>query len=165
MAAIAQDESGPREIQLPNPMGAHTWFIIVAVGAFLAWCISYVLQLQKERLSSQQPGRGSLLATEGGVAGPSRGTGGAEGSGHDHRSALREGVQESEGAAFGNRRTPRTQTGLGGDLRCPKRWHSTRRRLRRSSGTPLPFGTSVCRCGAESSSRFSEATAPEKRHS
>ena len=41
-------------------MGAHTWFIIIAVGAFLAWCISYVLQLQKEKLSSQ-PRRGSLL--------------------------------------------------------------------------------------------------------
>ena len=59
MAAIAQDE-GPREIQLPNPMGAHTWFIIIAVGAFLAWCISYVLQTQKEKLSSR-PERGSLL--------------------------------------------------------------------------------------------------------
>jgi hypothetical protein len=56
---LAQEE-GPREIQLPNPMGAHTWFIIIAVGAFLAWCISYVLQLQKEKLTSQ-PQRTSLL--------------------------------------------------------------------------------------------------------
>lgn len=59
LAALAQEE-GPREIQVPNPMGAHTWFIIVAVGAFLAWCISYVLQLQKEKLT-QKPERGSLL--------------------------------------------------------------------------------------------------------
>lgn len=61
LAALAQDESAPREIELPNPMGAHTWFIIVAVGAFLAWCISYVLQLQKEKAVSQQPRRASLL--------------------------------------------------------------------------------------------------------
>ena len=59
LAAMAQEE-GPREINVPNPMGAHTWFIIVAVGAFLAWCISYVLQLQKERLSSK-PQRETLL--------------------------------------------------------------------------------------------------------
>ena len=56
---LAQEE-GPREVQLPNPMGAHTWFIIVAVGAFLAWCISYVLQLQKEKLTSR-PQRATLL--------------------------------------------------------------------------------------------------------
>jgi len=58
--AIQAQEEGPREIELPNPMGAHTWFIIIAVGAFLAWCISYVLQLQKEKLT-RQPQRGSLL--------------------------------------------------------------------------------------------------------
>jgi hypothetical protein len=57
---ILAQEEGPREVQLPNPMGAHTWFIIVAVGAFLAWCISYVLQLQKEKLTSQ-PQRTTLL--------------------------------------------------------------------------------------------------------
>jgi len=56
---LAQEE-GPREVQLPNPMGAHTWFIIVAIGAFLAWCISYALQLQKEKLTSQ-PRRTTLL--------------------------------------------------------------------------------------------------------
>ena len=56
---MAQEE-GPREVDVPNPMGAHTWFIIVAVGAFLAWCISYVLQLQKEKLISK-PQRDSLL--------------------------------------------------------------------------------------------------------
>jgi hypothetical protein len=61
LMAFSQDENVPREIQLPNPMGAHTWFIIVAVGAFLAWCISYVLQLQREKLENQQPRRGSLL--------------------------------------------------------------------------------------------------------
>jgi hypothetical protein len=45
---VAQDE-GPREVQIPNPMAIHTWFIIAAVGAFLAWCISYVLEIQKQR--------------------------------------------------------------------------------------------------------------------
>ena len=63
VAALAQEQEGPREIHLPNPMGAHTWFIIVAVGAFLAWCISYVLQLQKEKLRHKHnlPERGALL--------------------------------------------------------------------------------------------------------
>lgn len=59
LTALAQEE-GPREVQLPNPMGIHTWFIILALGAFLAWCISYVLELQKERMSSK-PQRESLL--------------------------------------------------------------------------------------------------------
>src|SRR5262245_37729417 len=59
LSALAQEE-GPREINVPNPMGVHTWFIIVGVGAFLAWCISYVLQLQKEKLSVA-PDRRSLL--------------------------------------------------------------------------------------------------------
>jgi hypothetical protein len=61
LSAFAQEE-GPREIQLPNPMGAHTWFIIIAVGAFLAWCISFALQLQRERLTGHtRPQRESLL--------------------------------------------------------------------------------------------------------
>jgi hypothetical protein len=59
LVLLAQDE-GPREVQLPNPMGNHTWFIIVALGALLAWCISYALQLQKERLTTK-PQRESLL--------------------------------------------------------------------------------------------------------
>jgi hypothetical protein len=59
VVTVGQEE-GPREVQLPNPMGAHTWFIIVAVGAFLAWCISYVLQLQKEKLT-RQPQKATLL--------------------------------------------------------------------------------------------------------
>ena len=59
--AFAQDE-GPHEVDVPNPMGAHTWFIIVAVGAFLAWCISYVLQLQRDKLTDQpRPQRDTLL--------------------------------------------------------------------------------------------------------
>ena len=59
MVAFGQEE-GPREVAVPNPMGPHTWFIIAAVGAFLAWCISYVLELHRERLSAR-PQRGSLL--------------------------------------------------------------------------------------------------------
>jgi hypothetical protein len=49
LAALAQEEAGPRLIQVPNPMAAHTWFIIAAVGAFLAWCISYVLQFRRNQ--------------------------------------------------------------------------------------------------------------------
>jgi hypothetical protein len=40
-------------------MGAHTWFIIATVGAFLAWSISYSLQLQKEA-ATRRKGRESL---------------------------------------------------------------------------------------------------------
>ena len=36
---LAQDE-GARTADVPNAMGAHTWFIILAVGAFLLWSIS-----------------------------------------------------------------------------------------------------------------------------
>jgi len=38
-------------VNVPNAMGAHTWFIITAVGGFLLWSISYSLQLQKEALT------------------------------------------------------------------------------------------------------------------
>jgi ribosomal protein L29 len=44
---FAQDA---RSVELPNAMSIHTWFIIGAVGAFLVWCISYAIQLQKEAL-------------------------------------------------------------------------------------------------------------------
>ena len=56
---LAQD--GPRSMDLPNPMGLHTWFIIGAVGAFLSWCISYTIHVHKEALERQK-GRGDLLA-------------------------------------------------------------------------------------------------------
>jgi hypothetical protein len=46
---LAQQEGG-RAAEVPNAMGAHTWFIILAVGSFLAWSISYSLQLHKEAL-------------------------------------------------------------------------------------------------------------------
>jgi hypothetical protein len=52
LSALAQEE-GPRLIQIPNPMAAHTWFIVAAVGAFLAWCISYVLQFRKNQLNDK----------------------------------------------------------------------------------------------------------------
>lgn len=57
--AFAQDA---RSIELPNPMTIHTWFIIGAVGAFLAWCISYAIQLQKEALE-RNADRGDLRKT------------------------------------------------------------------------------------------------------
>ena len=56
---LAQDE-GARTADVPNAMGAHTWFIIIAVGAFLLWCISYSLQLHKEALARRK-GREDLV--------------------------------------------------------------------------------------------------------
>jgi hypothetical protein len=44
----------PQTANVPNAMGAHTWFIIIAVGAFLAWSISYSIQLQKEALQRKK---------------------------------------------------------------------------------------------------------------
>jgi hypothetical protein len=49
---LLQDDAGP--VKVPNAMGAHTWFIILAVGAFLLWSISYSLQLQKEALQRRK---------------------------------------------------------------------------------------------------------------
>jgi hypothetical protein len=56
---LAQDE-GARTADVPNAMGAHTWFIILAVGAFLLWCISYSLQLHKQALARKK-GREDLV--------------------------------------------------------------------------------------------------------
>ena len=56
---LAQDE-GARTADVPNAMGVHTWFIIIAVGAFLLWCISYSLQLHKEALARKK-GREDLV--------------------------------------------------------------------------------------------------------
>jgi len=56
---FAQDE-GARTADVPNAMGVHTWFIIIAVGAFLLWCISYSLQLHKEALARKK-GREDLV--------------------------------------------------------------------------------------------------------
>jgi hypothetical protein len=56
---LAQDD-GARTADVPNAMGAHTWFIIIAIGAFLLWCISYSLQLHKEALARRK-GREDLV--------------------------------------------------------------------------------------------------------
>ena len=56
---LAQDQ-GATTADVPNAMGAHTWFIIIAVGAFLLWCISYSLQLHKEALTRRK-GREDLI--------------------------------------------------------------------------------------------------------
>src|SRR5215813_4899963 len=50
---LVQDQ-GTRTADVPNAMGAHTWFIIIVVGAFLAWSISYSLQLHKEALARKK---------------------------------------------------------------------------------------------------------------
>src|SRR5215831_18017517 len=56
---LGQDEAA-RTADVPNAMGAHTWFVIIAVGAFLLWCISYSLQLHKEALTRRK-GREDLV--------------------------------------------------------------------------------------------------------
>ena len=56
---LAQDEAA-RTADVPNAMGAHTWFVIIAVGAFLLWCLSYSLQLHKEALARRK-GREDLV--------------------------------------------------------------------------------------------------------
>ena len=48
MLLVQAGDEGGRPVNVPNAMAAHTWFIILAVGAFLAWSISFSLQLQKE---------------------------------------------------------------------------------------------------------------------
>ena len=55
---ILQEEARP--IEVPNAMGVHTWFIILAVGAFLAWAISFSLELQKQALARKK-GREELV--------------------------------------------------------------------------------------------------------
>jgi len=52
-AALVAQEEGPRLVQIPNPMATHTWFIIAAFGAFLAWCVSYVLQFKKNQAAEK----------------------------------------------------------------------------------------------------------------
>src|SRR6266852_953893 len=56
---LAQAEGAQTE-NVPNAMGAHTWFIILAVGAFLLWSISYSIQLHKEALARRK-GRDELI--------------------------------------------------------------------------------------------------------
>src|ERR1041384_6597392 len=53
-------EDGARTADVPNAMGAHTWFIIIAIGAFLLWCISYSLQLHRDALIRRK-GREDLV--------------------------------------------------------------------------------------------------------
>jgi hypothetical protein len=56
---LAQD-AGAQTADVPNAMGAHTWFIIIAVGAFLLWSISYSLQLHREALARRK-GRDEMV--------------------------------------------------------------------------------------------------------
>ena len=44
--------------QVPNPMAAHTLFIILITSAFLAWAGSFSIQIMKER--TQQKDRQAL---------------------------------------------------------------------------------------------------------
>src|SRR5688572_3206348 len=57
---LLAQEDGVRTAEVPNAMGLHTWFIIIAVGAFLAWAISYSLHLHKEALKRKK-GREDLF--------------------------------------------------------------------------------------------------------
>jgi len=61
---LAQDENTPHGAEIPNPMGIHTWFIIGAVGALLAWSISYSLQRQKEAIQRRESREGLLRRKE-----------------------------------------------------------------------------------------------------
>ena len=51
---LLQAEGGSQSADVPNAMGAHTWFVILVVGAFLLWSISYSLQLHKEALARRK---------------------------------------------------------------------------------------------------------------
>jgi hypothetical protein len=55
---LLQEEAAP--VKTSNAMATHNWFIILAVGAFLLWSISYSLHLQKEALKRKK-GREDLL--------------------------------------------------------------------------------------------------------
>ena len=57
---LLQADGGAQTADVPNAMGAHTWFVILAVGAFLLWSISYSLQLHKEALARRK-GRDELI--------------------------------------------------------------------------------------------------------
>jgi hypothetical protein len=57
---LVQAEGGTETANVSNAMGAHTWFIILAAGAFLLWSISYSLQLHKEALTRRK-GRDELV--------------------------------------------------------------------------------------------------------
>ena len=47
-------QEGAAPVKSPNAMASHTWFVILAVGAFLMWSVSYSLQLQKEALKRKK---------------------------------------------------------------------------------------------------------------
>ena len=55
---LLQEEAAP--VKTPNAMATHNWFVILAVGAFLFWSISYSLYLQKAALTRKK-GRADLL--------------------------------------------------------------------------------------------------------
>src|SRR5438445_3609067 len=53
-------QEGTRTVDVPNAMGAHTWFIILAVGAFLLWSLIYSIELHKQALARKK-GREDLV--------------------------------------------------------------------------------------------------------
>ena len=55
---LLQEEAAP--VRMPNAMATHNWFVILAIGAFLLWSVSYSLHLQKEALKRKK-GREDLL--------------------------------------------------------------------------------------------------------
>ena len=62
IALPAQAQRGP--ISVPNPMAAHTVFIILITAAFLAWAASSSIQLMKERAGGKKA-RETLLQVKG----------------------------------------------------------------------------------------------------
>lgn len=57
---LARDGSSQSPVAVPNPMATHTVFIVVIVGAFLAWAASFSYHTMKER--SQKDERKALMA-------------------------------------------------------------------------------------------------------
>ena len=55
---LLQEEAAP--VKTPNAMATHNWFVILVVGAFLFWSVSYSLHLQREALKRKK-GREDLL--------------------------------------------------------------------------------------------------------
>jgi F0F1-type ATP synthase membrane subunit b/b' len=59
---LLQEEATP--VKTPNAMATHNWFVILAVGAFLFWSISYSLHLQREALKRKMSREGLLQRRE-----------------------------------------------------------------------------------------------------
>jgi uncharacterized protein YlxW (UPF0749 family) len=46
---LAREAIAQAPIEVPNPMAAHTLFVILITAAFLAWAASFSIQIMRER--------------------------------------------------------------------------------------------------------------------